>query len=168
MPPRTNRPDGISQSNRTHPFFIILRRYAGDEEKQLVKLTKAFIIYAVFGIVFPIVLWGPIILVFERRLWPCIIAMLLINVCSIIYVYRKWRRMGLGCIFPKVENMIFSNDYRDAQLNVEEVMEMTIQCNGSVKQMELFEAMLRVAPLYQLALSTIIVAIAAIVMQISA
>lgn len=131
---RVDRPDGISQSNRSHPFFIILRKFS-DEQKEtanvltrdllkgLALLISSFIISLIISILFypkNLLLQG--ILLFIQG-----------------YVAYQWYRKTKNLLsqneFETVEHMIFSNDYQLTNLNMESIINMISHCNRITGEM---------------------------------
>lgn len=136
---RTSIPDGISQSNRAHPLFIILRKCAEDEEvsfRFLIDHMPRMTTWAAF-----MILTGSCAVAFVPELRPAAAGLLaclgiaLIQYLSFLTDIRKVVRNG-GLIFPKVNKMLYSNDFSGARLNYENVTNLIAEAKSSLTHLE--------------------------------
>lgn len=123
---RINRPDGISQENRSHPFFILLRRFSDEQREMAMRCSKDFVLYSIFtGLVFLPLLFT---LFFD---WVYVIAplSLLTGYGFIIRDrYQHLKNLLASTNYDEVEHMIYSNDYQMTNLNMEKMINMMTQC----------------------------------------
>lgn len=128
----TNIPHGISQSNRAHPLFIIVRRHAETEENQFRKATTILVQSVIFHILasfIPAVIHG--------ELWMAsamFVAFLfdLLAIRFVCFVYPK------NMVFPKINRMIFSDDYSQSAINYENVTNLIGECKESIGELRGF------------------------------
>lgn len=117
---RTSRPDGISQENRTHPFFILLRNAARRQDELSVKLVKRFVIQACVSIGAALILW----LINPLSAIGCVIAIeyLIFQIIYWLYRLRSLKKLlAMSCV-NEVNAMIYSNDYQYQSLNNEQLI----------------------------------------------
>lgn len=123
---RINRPDGIAQENRSHPFFILLRKFADEQQREAIDLTKSFIITSV--------MLGVMALAACITLVDGISSIIFILPCmtiTIYLIYRRYRTIQLllhDNAFDEVDHMIHSNDYQLSNINMEKMINMMNQC----------------------------------------
>lgn len=126
---RSSRPDGMSQYNRSNPFFLVLRRLTDEQRKLANKISQDFISQRV--ILISVTLLYLVLFAF-RPIHETIILTLLwavVNTGISWMQYQHLQRILIETDLEKVEQMIFSNDYRDASLNNEDLVNTTNHCN---------------------------------------
>lgn len=130
---RTNRPSGISQENRSHPFFIILRKFA-DEQKKLAHDVMKDIIKSGAITMFPgLVMWS--VSPLDSISWFVSILYTLLMGVNYILTYRDFQRTIAKTTYSEVNNMIFSDEYQYQSLNNEQLINMMNDCtrvNGEI------------------------------------
>lgn len=117
---RTSRPDGISQENRTHPFFILLRNAARQQDELSVKLVKRFVIQASVSIGATLILWliNPLSVIGSA----IAIEYLIFQIIYWLYRLRSLKKLlAMSCV-NEVNAMIYSNDYQYQSLNNEQLI----------------------------------------------
>lgn len=135
---KTNLPDGISQQNRTHPYFILLRNQ-NDEQQQLIRsvvhrfLTDA-IRTAFISIIGGMLLQLLVVAVFRHMvsLRNYLAILVTISVVLSFHYIGSYRRLRgiLSCqTNGRIEQMLYSNEFQSAILNHEEVLNLMMQCN---------------------------------------
>lgn len=126
---RSSRPDGMSQYNRSNPFFLVLRRLTDEQRKLANKISQDFISQRV--ILISITLLYLVLFAFRPIHETIILALLwvVINTGISWMQYQHLQRILIETDLEKVEQMIFSNNYRDASLNNEDLVNTTNHCN---------------------------------------
>lgn len=122
---RTNIPHGISQENRVHPLFIILRKHSEEEERIFRKLIRT----AVWCTILNLLIVALSSLFYAKRCHTVVIIAVAMAITTILFLFEEWKTI-LNCLnrewltFPKVNQMIHSDDYSTAILNYEKVVNM--------------------------------------------
>lgn len=136
---RTSIADGISQSNRAHPLFIILRRCAEEEELSFRYLVNHLATMSAIACVVILVGTFAVALVptfySARAGFLAMLPIALIQYLSFMVDVRRVVRHG-GLIFPKVNKMIYSNDFSGARLNYENVTNLIAETKSSTTHLE--------------------------------
>lgn len=133
---RINRPDGISQENRSHPFFIMLRRFSDEEMEKAEILTRFFVSYLVLVIASVIM---AIITIATGMTGDCVILVFVpyVGLRAMDFMrYRQLRSLISATCFKDVERMIFSNDYQLSNLNMEEIINTMTRCARVIGAMD--------------------------------
>lgn len=133
---KINRPEGISQANRSNPYFILLRK-ASDEQielansaaQQYVKNTLSLLIVTIISIILPIIL---VVVKGDTVYISASFAIFLINLLN-IYRSRELSKVLnealKQCTFKDVDSMIFTNEYQVAAINQEYIFNLfTLTC----------------------------------------
>jgi hypothetical protein len=134
---RTSRPDGISQENRSHPFFILLRRFADAQREEALKTTKSFIANAVVECVVTCAVLF-ITALFCRSHVCTALGVLLALIFSLGIRYMHCQEILSNVIFTEVEHMIYSNDYQYQSLNNELLINKMVQCKEAIGEIREF------------------------------
>ena len=133
---RINRPDGISQENRSHPFFILLRKFADEQYEVASYATHFYIRYLIgMGVVIAIGIVSSLTAFIE--VFPLVVVGVLALYLPDIKRYRDFKRLLSETCFNEVERMIFSNDYQLSHLNMEEIINTMVKCTrvtGSIER----------------------------------
>lgn len=126
---RSSRPDGMSQYNRSNPFFLVLRRLTDEQRKLANKISQDFISQRI--VLLSITLLYLVLFAFRPIHETIILTLLwvLIDTGVSWMQYQHLQRILIETDLEKVEQMIFSNDYRDASLNNEDLVNTTNHCN---------------------------------------
>lgn len=125
---RTDRPQGISQTNRTHPFFILLRLCAEEQQDLCEKAIRDMLFYGsirtalTLFILFTAFKHGPIVLIFFGFFCA-------LNIYLFLKQWHELKKLIYQNQYQKVDHMIYSNDYQMAALNNEELINMLTQMN---------------------------------------
>jgi hypothetical protein len=126
---RTSRPDGISQENRSHSFFIILRNVAEDQKKVSANSMKLLVKDCILETIIPIVLFW----VINPLSWFTYVMMffyLMYMVFHFMQRYGELKDIVAVCCFNEVDHIIYSNDYQYQELSV---MELTNMMNDAFR-----------------------------------
>ena len=124
---RFSRPDGISQLNRSNIFFLILRRLADEQRSLMQGATKELIRRSIIGAILPLLVFVHVTKI--DYVWIIFIAMELGSALLVFMKYYQLQRLVSESIISTVEEMIYSNDYQLANLNNEELVNMTNRCS---------------------------------------
>lgn len=133
---RISRPDGISQENRSHPFFIMLRKFADEQYEVASYATNLYIRYLASALVVCAVAVIASATAFINVI-PLVIFMALALYLPDIKRYRDFKELLHSTCFNDVERMIFSNDYQLSHLNMEETINTMVKCTrvtGSIER----------------------------------
>lgn len=127
---RTNIPHGMSQNNRAHPFFILLRKFADTEEKAFRRLAeyqyRCLLFYSIASFLF-------LLTALCNHYTP----FLSIPVFGLGYWFRLRTIEFLpNLTFPKVNAMLMGDDYSGATLNYETVINLIGNANWNIGKME--------------------------------
>lgn len=128
----TNIPRGMSQDNRAHPFFIILRRYTEEEEFETKRMTKTMLLH----LLCPLIGILPLFLAPWGRFFAS--AMMIAWLVKSIQQYWQFRAILANTSFPKVNHMLFGNDYSMSPLNYEEVINMIGAVNMNLGRIRVY------------------------------
>lgn len=140
MPMKINRPDGISQENRSHPFFILLRKFADTQKDEANVITKNFILYGILGLGMALFTVIMTLLELDVGFYPLVVALGYLSL-TIITIYRRYRSLQMilkSNSFEEVDHMIYSNDYQLCNLNMEKLVNMIAYCAQITGRMETF------------------------------
>ena len=127
MAVRTMRPEGISQENRTNPFFVILRKLAEEQMTLSSKITTELISRSIILCICPFFL-----AIHAYQYISVILLSLALSALFALYAYLQITRMKTileESVVETVSQMIFSNDYQFASLNNEELVNMAVRTN---------------------------------------
>lgn len=134
---RINRPDGISQENRSHPFFILLRKFADTQRDEAEKTAKAFLTSSLICMIASIL--TNLILFFNPILMVITIPMVVINGFTIYHRYRNLQDLLASNSFKEVDQMIYSNDFQTTNLNMEKMINEMTRCTEITGKMISFQ-----------------------------
>ena len=145
---KTNLPDGISQQNRTHPYFIMLRNQNDEQQRLSRTVVHRFLTDLLRTSFLTVVGAGLIILIGAlcHHVIPvtnCLaMAVAVPAVLAIHYVgrYRRLKRILSRQTNVRVEQMLYSNEFQSAILNHEEVLNLMMQCNRVSGMLENFSS----------------------------
>lgn len=136
-------PNGISQQNRTHPFFIILRRFADEQKDLSEKAARRFISILVLEGLMTIFVPATVhcvsiglSLLMLRRCGLAIVGSLLVLFPYSLRRYQRLKALLGQMTYGDVDHMIYSNDYQAASLNYEDIINRVTACtavNGELK-----------------------------------
>lgn len=134
---KTNLPDGISQQNRTHPYFIMLRNQNDEQQRLSRAVVHRFLTDLLRTSFLTIVGAGLILLIGAlcRNVIPVAnyfaMAVAVPTVLAVHYGgrYRRLKRILSQQTNVRVEQMLYSNEFQSAILNHEEVLNLMMQCN---------------------------------------
>ena len=135
---KTNLPDGISQQNRTHPYFIMLRNQNDEQQRLSRTVVHRFLTDLLRTSFLTVVGAGLIILigaVLCHRVIPvmnCLVMAVAIPAVLAVHYggrYRRLKRILSQQTNVRVEQMLYSNEFQSAILNHEEVLNLMMQCN---------------------------------------
>lgn len=134
---KTNLPDGISQQNRTHPYFIMLRNQNDEQQRLSRTVVHRFLTDLIRTSFLTIVGAGLILLIgalcnIVVPVMNCIVmAIAGPTVLAVHYGgrYRRLQRILSQQTNVRVEQMLYSNEFQSAILNHEEVLNLMMQCN---------------------------------------
>jgi len=134
---KTNLPDGISQQNRTHPYFIMLRNQNDEQQRLSRAVVHRFLTDLLRTSFLTIVGAGLILLIgtLYRNVIPVAnyfaMAVAVPTVLAVHYGgrYRRLKRILSQQTNVRVEQMLYSNEFQSAILNHEEVLNLMMQCN---------------------------------------
>lgn len=122
---RTSIPHGMSQENRVHPLFIILRKHSEEEERLFRKLVRVTIWTTIINLLAVALsaLWSvsrcPMMVIVASGTAITTVLFMCEQYRTILhFVNREW------LVFPKVNRMLFSDDYSSSILNYENVVNM--------------------------------------------
>lgn len=137
---KTNIPHGINQTNRAHPFFIVLRKYAEEEEQEyhevLVSLGRLIIVsIADIAIMIAAIVFNQI-----ENFYVAIVASTFMSLFTAVNFKYYMRDILSNLVFPKVNKMIFSDDYSGAILNYENIFNMVALVNDNIGEMRSFRS----------------------------
>lgn len=127
---RTSLPHGMNQNNRTHPFFIILRKFSTKEEK-LFRDNINLLLWSII-IMEPMIFCASML---NGDSWGYLL-MIVAGVYLAAIAINLLRWLPKNLIFPKVNRMISSDDYSGAILNYENVINMIGVCNYNTGMLE--------------------------------
>lgn len=151
---RMSRPNGISQENRSHPFFIILRKIAENQRFTSERLTKKLITHTGWHIAVCLLFW---------LINPLAISNILIvgGTGCLQLAYFEWelamlKKIVKACCYTEVEQMIYSNDYQYQSLSNEQLVNMMNDANRVMGRFDSFEESLRIGDILIYSYSVII------------
>lgn len=156
---RTSIPHGMSEPNRIHPFFIILRRYAEAEEVESRKMLKWFGGFFTMLVVTAIML---LVVINDGKGFLAGLPWLIIIAGLYLYLFIKAtqevRLILDNCSFPKVNQMLHSDDYATADLNYEKIYNMTCACADNVGEITILTRLFHKG-FYVVDISTLVMAV---------
>lgn len=134
---RINRPDGISQENRSHPFFIMLRKFADSQKDEAIYTSRDFVYTAIVQIVFPIITMS---MAFLDPLFIIVgVGLLLVSLGMIRHRYKTLQTLLSTTIFQDVDYMIHSNDFQLSNLNMEKIINDITRCAETTGRLKAFQ-----------------------------
>lgn len=141
---KINRPEGISQANRSNPYFIILRRVSDIQIQLAEKCAKTFVENLAISSILCVsmVLISAIILVLttSTTLTMMITIVNAIGSCLLFKCLEDIKSEMYGalskCTYKDVDQMIFTNEYQTASINQEMIFNMfqdASEVNGDLR-----------------------------------
>lgn len=133
---RISRPDGISQENRSHPFFILLRKFADEQAEVTTTASRMYIRYLIVMLIALIAAGIASVTIFIQ-VFPMVVLAAISIYLPDIYRYKEFKRLLNDTCFAEVERMIFSNDYQLSHLNMESTINTMVKCTrvtGAINQ----------------------------------
>lgn len=134
---RINRPDGISQENRSHPFFILLRKFADIQRDEAEKTAKVFLSSSLMCMIVSILTNA--ILFLNPLLMVITIPLVIINAFTIYHRYQNLQDLLASNSFKEVDQMIYSNDFQTTNLNMEKMINEMTRCTEITGKMVAFQ-----------------------------
>ena len=138
---RINRPDGISQENRSHPFFILLRKFADEQHELAISISKNLVRYIIITNL--VMLFGLLLMIADWRYVFITLGLLIIVNYGSYCRYTRFQSLLSENVFEEVSQMIYSNEYQLSNLNMEKLVNTMVTCRHTTGQMEEFNMELR-------------------------
>lgn len=141
---KINRPEGISQANRSNPYFIVLRKVTDIQIQLAEDCAQTFVenlaittIVGIVGIILPAI----ILTIFTSTLLSMMTS--IVNVASAYIIFKILQDIKesmydalLRCSYKEVDQMIFTNEYQSAAINQEMIFNMfqeACEVNGDLR-----------------------------------
>ena len=144
---KTNLPDGISQQNRTHPYFIMLRNQ-NDRQQELIRRTVHSFLTNLLATCGVVLIGALVILLLSGSLTTktiepyrfllATVAVGIVMVYNFVIRYRTMTSIIAQNINGRVNQMLYSNEFQSAILNHEEVLNLMMSCNDINGQLNQF------------------------------
>lgn len=134
---RTSIPHGMSQENRVHPLFIILRKHAEEEERLFRRLVRVTIWTTIINVL-AVALSA---LAFTKSCPTVVLFACATAITTVLFLYEQYRTIlnfinRDWLIFPKVNRMLFSDDYSSSILNYENVVNMIGEVRSTMSTLQ--------------------------------
>ena len=138
---RINRPDGISQENRSHPFFILLRKFADEQHELAISISKNLVRYIIITNL--VVFFGLLTMIADWSYLFITLGLLIITNYGSYCKYTRFQSLLSENVFEEVSQMIYTNEYQLSNLNMEKLVNTMGDCRHTTGQMEEFNLELR-------------------------
>ena len=161
---RTNRPSGISQENRSHPFFILLRRFSEEQSKLAHDIMKRLITAGGVSIAPGLIMWS--ISPLDAISWFISILYVTLMGLNFIFTFRDLQRTLAKTVYSEVESMIYSDEYQYQSLNNEQLINMMNDCTRVNGELSAYKARIRTMIIHSM-ITAVIICIAMLIYRFS-